>query len=199
MDQTAQLQKAALRRQLRELARGLTPEEREAASARARALLARQALWHQARAVLFYAPRPDELDLWPLLLEALAAGRQIALPRYLPAASEYGAALLADPARDLAPGKLGILEPVSHCPAFPLNRLDLVLAPGVGFDPHGRRLGRGKGYYDRLLAQVSGVRCGVALDAQVVPALPAEPHDQMLDCILTPTRWLVCGQRAARP
>jgi len=180
------------------LARGLSGAERAAASARARALLAMQAVWREARAVLFYAPLPDELDLWPLLLEALKGGRQIALPRYLPAAGEYGAALLADPARDLAPGKMGIPEPVSHCPIFPLNRLDLVLAPGVGFDPHGRRLGRGKGYYDRLLAQVGGVRCGVALDAQVVPALPAEPHDQMLDCILTPTRWLVCGPRAAR-
>jgi len=191
--------KAALRRQLRELARGLSSGERAAASAHARALLAAQPLWRQARAVLFYAPLPDELDLWPLLLEALREGRRIALPRYLPGAGEYGAALLAEPAHDLAPGKLGILEPVSHCPIFPLNRLDLVLAPGLGFDPHGRRLGRGKGYYDRLLAQVGGVRCGVGLDAQVVSALPAEPHDQMLDCILTPTRWLVCGQHAARP
>jgi 5-formyltetrahydrofolate cyclo-ligase len=199
VDQTVQQQKAALRRQLRELTRGLSPAEREAASARARALLATQAPWRQARAVLFYAPQPDELDLWPLLLEALDEGRQIALPRYLPQAGAYGAALVADPARDLAPGKLGILEPGPHCPAFPLNRLDLVLAPGVGFDPHGRRLGRGKGYYDRLLAQVGALRCGVALDRQIVPALPAEPHDQMLDCILTPTRWLVCAQRAARP
>lgn len=191
------MQKAALRRQLRELTRRLSATEREAASAGARALLAAQAPWRQARAVLFYAPRPDELDLWPLLLEALEAGRQVALPRYLPAAGEYGAALVADPSRDLAPGNLGIPEPSPRCPAFPLNALDLVLAPGVGFDPHGRRLGRGKGYYDRLLAHVGGVRCGVALDQQIVPALPVEPHDQMLDCILTPTRWLACRRRAA--
>jgi 5-formyltetrahydrofolate cyclo-ligase len=51
-------------------------------------------------------------------------------------------------------------------------------------------LGRGKGFYDRLLANVTSVKCGVAQDEQTVPILPAEPHDIAMDFILTPTRWL---------
>ena len=70
-----------------------------------------------------------------------------------------------------------------------LNRLDLVLVPGVAFDLNGRRLGRGKGYYDRLLAEFEGWTCGVAFDQQVVEAVPSEPHDMRLTCLVTPTRW----------
>ncbi|HTG44362.1 MAG TPA: 5-formyltetrahydrofolate cyclo-ligase, partial [Verrucomicrobiae bacterium] len=73
----------------------------------------------------------------------------------------------------------------------PLNRLDFVLVPGVAFDSTGRRLGRGRGFYDQLLAGVTGIKCGVALDEQIVEKLPTEAHDIAMDYILTPTRWLV--------
>ena len=66
----------------------------------------------------------------------------------------------------------------------------MILVPGVAFDLHGRRLGRGKGFYDQLLAGVRGTTCGVAFDVQVVRELPQEPHDARVNCILTPTRWL---------
>jgi len=77
-------------------------------------------------------------------------------------------------------------------------RLDLALVPGVAFDLNGHRLGRGKGYYDRLLAMLTGPACGVAFDQQIVSQVPNEPHDVRLSCILTPTRWHdVTGPRAA--
>jgi 5-formyltetrahydrofolate cyclo-ligase len=68
--------------------------------------------------------------------------------------------------------------------------LDLILVPGVAFDLQGRRLGRGKGYYDQLLGALHGTRCGVAFDQQVVDEIPMAPHDMTLHCILTPTRWV---------
>jgi 5-formyltetrahydrofolate cyclo-ligase len=74
-------------------------------------------------------------------------------------------------------------------------RLDLVLVPGIGFDVSGRRLGRGQGFYDRLLAGIAGTKCGVAFDQQVVGQIPAEKHDASMNFILTPTRWL----EAAKP
>ena len=70
--------------------------------------------------------------------------------------------------------------------------LDVVLVPGVAFDLGGRRLGRGAGYYDRLLTGVRGTTCGVAFDEQISGELPVEPHDVHVNCILTPTRWLSC-------
>ena len=69
-----------------------------------------------------------------------------------------------------------------------MNRLDLVLVPGVAFDLQGRRLGRGRGFYDRLLADVDGIKCGIAFDEQMVNEVPAGPPDVRLNFILTPTR-----------
>ena len=134
-----------------------------------------------------------ELDVWPLVLEALSFGKMVSLPRYLPGNRIYEAAMITDLGKDLRAGKLAIREPEDHCVAISLKQLDLILVPGVAFDRDGRRLGRGKGFYDRLLSPVTGIKCGVGFDFQVREQLPEEPHDVRLDCIMTPTRWLIAG------
>jgi len=182
--------KVTLRRRVRAELNRMIPAQRAAASARACTLLQRQTAWENAKSVLFYAPLAEEPDLWPLLAGALAAGKIIALPRFVPEDNSYVACEIHEPARDLEPGRFGIREPADRCPELPLNRLDLVLVPGVAFDLHGRRLGRGKGFYDQLLAAVRGTSCGVAFDEQIVGEIPVEPHDAHLNCILTPTRWI---------
>ena len=73
-------------------------------------------------------------------------------------------------------------------PKFRFSVPDLILVPGVAFDLSGHRLGRGKGFYDRLLANARGVKCGVAFDEQIVKAVAAGTHDIRMDFILTPTR-----------
>ena len=133
------------------------------------------------------------MNVWPLFLEALGGGKSVSLPRYRPAQGFYEAAQVTDLERDLRPGKLGIREPAEHCRPISLKQLDLILVPGVAFDRIGRRLGRGRGFYDRLLSSVTGTKCGVAFDFQVKEQLPEEPHDVRLDCILMPTRWLIAG------
>jgi 5-formyltetrahydrofolate cyclo-ligase len=189
-----------LRARLRARLTGIPAARRQRDSARVRALLARQAVWREAKAVLFYAPLPDEIDLTALLEEALAEGKAAALPRFLAETGAYAACQIENFARDCAPGKFGVREPAARCPIFPLNRLDLALVPGVGFDAAGHRLGRGRGYYDRLLAQAAGTRCGVAFDEQMTPEIPAEPHDIILNCIITPTQWVeIPGRRLKLP
>jgi 5-formyltetrahydrofolate cyclo-ligase len=179
--------KSALRRQLRAHHATLTAADRAKASAQFRDQMLRFSGWHQARLILLYAPMPDELDvalLWP---DALAAGQSLAFPSFVPTTGTYQARRVQDPNRDLQPGFFGIREPGPKCAVIPLNRLDLVLVPGVGFTPDGHRLGRGRGYYDRLLTDVRGLKCGVGFDQQLVESIPTEPHDVILDCILTPT------------
>ena len=114
----------------------------------------------------------------------------MALPGFEAEENSYVAREIEDLATDLDRGQFGIREPNPDCREVLLNRLDLTLVPGVGFDFKGRRLGRGKGFYDRLLAQISGTTCGVGFDEQIVEAIPTEPHDVQLNCILTPTRWI---------
>jgi 5-formyltetrahydrofolate cyclo-ligase len=182
--------KQALRSQVSARLKQMEPGQRAAASARARALLASQALWKTAQWVLFFAPLPEELDVWPLLTEALAAGKKVGLPRFVAEDESYEACQIQDPKSDLRVGHFGIREPASRCAPLRSTRLDLILVPGIAFDLNGSRLGRGKGYYDQLLGELRGTTCGVAFDEQIVDEIPIAPHDVRLDCILTPTRWV---------
>jgi 5-formyltetrahydrofolate cyclo-ligase len=183
--------KSALRARVRELLRALTPENRTALSQTLCNIARCQQTWQQARAILFFAPLADEADLTPLLTDAWRAGQLTALPRYDSTTNQYAAALIQS-AADLSPGRFNVLEPKAGCPSVPLNQLDLVFVPGVAFDLTGRRLGRGKGFYDRLLAEFRGHKCGVAFDAQIVATVPEEPHDVRVDSILTPAGWQMC-------
>jgi 5-formyltetrahydrofolate cyclo-ligase len=190
MSSAARLSKAELRRDLRLVLRNLPDAARKEASEKAGARLCRQEIWEAARSVLFYSSIAGELDLSAVIESALHAGKVVLLPRFVAETGTYEAVQVFDLKRDCAPGKFGISEPGPQFAVYPLKSLDLVLAPGIGFDLDGRRLGRGGGFYDRLLARVAGAKCGVAFDQQIVGEIPAEGHDIRMDFILTPTRWV---------
>ncbi len=183
--------KAALRKQQYAANKSISPDQRAAAAELMRTRFKALEVWRKSNSILFYAPLTDEPDIWPLVAEADAAGKIVTLPRYSEVDQAYLAARVLNLSQDLHSARLGIREPVADCPAYPLNQLDLVLVPGVVWSGTGYRIGRGKGYYDRLLAAVSGVKLGVAFDWQFSESVPVLPHDIRLDCILTPTRWLV--------
>jgi 5-formyltetrahydrofolate cyclo-ligase len=199
MQNTIREAKRALRTQIGALLKEIALGEQVTASARARALLKQQAVWQTAQWILFFAPLPGELDIWPLLAEALSAGKKVALPRFAPETRAYETRQVLDLGADVQVGHFGIREPHRGCAPLPSPRLDLILVPGVAFDVHGRRLGRGKGYYDQLLKGLRGTTCGVAFDQQFVAEVPAGPHDVCLDCLLTPTRWIEVPSSDPRP
>jgi 5-formyltetrahydrofolate cyclo-ligase len=147
-----------------------------------------QAQIPSAHTILFFAPLPDELDVWPMLEMSLALETNCALPFFDAEKNTYGAKLLKTLATDIVIGKFGVREPAASCVEIPLNQFDLVLVPGMAFDLHGNRLGRGQGFYDRILSGASGVKCGVAHDFQLLEKIPAEPHDAKVDFIFTPSR-----------
>jgi 5-formyltetrahydrofolate cyclo-ligase len=141
-----------------------------------------------AHTILFFAPLPDEMDVWPMLELALATGTNCALPFFDAEKNSYGAKLLKNLASDIIVGKFGVREPAASCEEIPLNQFDLVLVPGLAFDLSGNRLGRGQGFYDRILAKASGIKCGVGYDFQLLKKIPTEPHDAKVDFIFTPSR-----------
>ncbi len=96
---------------------------------------------------------------------------------------------------DVQRGALGVWEPVpARAPALRTNALTVVLVPGMAFSRSGERLGRGGGYYDRLLHEV-GLKAriiGVAIDSLLGDSLPMEPHDQRVQEIVTDSGWISC-------
>jgi 5-formyltetrahydrofolate cyclo-ligase len=139
-----------------------------------------------AHTILFFAPLPDELDIWPVLELSLALGTACALPFFDAKKNSYGAKTIQTLATDIVAGKFGVREPAASCAEISLDKFDLVLVPGMAFDLHGNRLGRGTGFYDRLLENASGIKCGVGYNFQLLENVPVEPHDAPVDFILTP-------------
>jgi 5-formyltetrahydrofolate cyclo-ligase len=182
--------KAALRVIARQRLKRISPEQRGRDSIRACERLAQQQVWRTASVLLCYASQANELDIAPLVESALESGKTVALPQFDAKTRAYRACQITVPLSQVAIGTFGIREPGAHCATLPLNRLDLILVPGLAFDLAGHRLGRGRGYYDLLLAGLRAVKCGLAFDEQVQPEIPVETHDVLLDCILTPTRWV---------
>ncbi|NLK00858.1 MAG: 5-formyltetrahydrofolate cyclo-ligase [Clostridia bacterium] len=95
---------------------------------------------------------------------------------------------------DLEPGTMGILEPTKKKVIVDINRLDLILVPGIAFDRMGNRVGYGLAYYDRFLKKFSPstVKIALAYDFQVVPSVPHEKHDQVVDLIITEKEIIHC-------
>ena len=187
--------KSILREQMRARWKTIAAAERVLGPACLRAPGARAHFFAEAQTVLLFAPLPDEPDITALFDEIWTSGRTLALPRFDAASGAYAPCGVTNRA-ELVAGRFGVLEPGPACPLIPLNQLDFTFVPGVAFDLEGRRLGRGKGFYDRLLAGVRGHKCGVALEAQIVTEVPEEPHDVRVDSILTPTRWHGCRRAA---
>jgi len=183
-------QKTALRKRIREQLKKLTPELRTVHSANACLLLEKQAVWKKAAVILFFAPLPEEPDIWPLAADALEAKKIIALPKFIPERDHYAGCEIQNFSSDVQAGQFGIREPKADCAEIPSSGFDLILVPGVAFDLHGNRLGRGKGFYDRLLSQFRGIKCGIAFDEQIENEIPTGAHDVRMDFILTPTRWV---------
>lgn len=135
--------------------------------------------WQAARHVALYFPLPSEPDLLPLLS---AAGKTFYFPRITATGLEVAA---CSDVASLAPGPLGTKEPVGAA-ADPLI-IDFALIPGLAFDGNGGRLGRGGGFYDRLLPVFSpqAFLTGVCFQCQKIAPLPLEPHDGLLHCLVT--------------
>ncbi|NDW13718.1 5-formyltetrahydrofolate cyclo-ligase [Bacteroides sp. 214] len=133
----------------------------------------------RAKVVVAYYSLPDEVcthqfvERWArqktILLPAIV-GNELELRRYTGAHS-------------LRTGAYGIPEPAGETfQAY--HEIDLIIIPGVAFDRAGRRLGRGKGYYDRILPQLNAYKIGVCFPFQLVEEVPTEEFDARMDEII---------------
>lgn len=177
------MQKAELRKQIRLNKQQYGQAELAVLSEAVRRRLQSHPLYQRAAPLLLFSPLPDEPDIRGVIDEA-AMTRRVLLPVVTGSESmelrEY-----RGPER-MSRGAFGILEPEGK--AFTdYASIDLAVIPGVAFDAAGHRLGRGRGYYDRLLAAMAPFAVptlGLCFDFQKLPAIPVEPHDIPVDEVL---------------
>lgn len=184
--------KAALRREGLDAVRAMPSGERAVGAETALSHLKDWPAYRDARAVAVFCGTREEIDTEPVIRHALAEGKTVYLPRVHRDAAggtsgtTMGLVRLRDYERDLTEGAFGILEPREDLPDDPDAAPDLILVPGTAFDERGGRVGRGKGYYDRFLEGRTATRAGFCFEVQVLrKKLPLEPHDQLLDALVT--------------
>ena len=179
--------KDEMRREARRRLRDLLPGARSAAETAIARLVWTVPEVAEARTLLLYAHLPDEVSTDAIAIEALTRGVHVVFPRVLPGTRAMDLHTVAEP-DSLRIGAYGIREPdPERCARVPVEAVDAVLVPGLAWDRHGARLGRGAGYYDRLFAlpEWRGFRCGVFFAAQEFPALPTDPWDVPLQVVVT--------------
>ncbi len=161
--------------------------------------------WAQSDEVLLFDSMPDEVNTGPLITAADREGKRIYLPRMH--GSDIYFHLFA--AADLEPHSYGMMEPPADAPmwspaaADATGRQTVIICPGLAFDDHGRRLGRGKGFYDRFLSGLAGAPqwnptvavIAICFEIQVVDEVPTGPHDLRVDAIVTEERTVRAGPR----
>jgi 5-formyltetrahydrofolate cyclo-ligase len=136
---------------------------------------------------MLYLSTPTEVDTAPIALKCWQAGKTVVVPKV----SWDQRRMLPVEIHSLQTGittttALDIREPIAGKP-IPLDLIDLVIVPGVGFTPSGYRIGRGMGFYDRFLAQpeFQGASCGLAFAEQVIDDVPVLDHDMPLGMLVT--------------
>ncbi len=175
--------KSELRNRIAQKRRALDPHWTANASAQIAERMQAFEAFQIARTVALYKAISGEVALDRLFPTCWAQGKRTCIPVFNADLNIYEWAEITEQTT-FRTGNYGIQEP-EQMPAFAMNPIDLMVVPGVAFDADGNRLGRGGGYYDRLLADFPGVAVAVAFDFQVLPRIPHTTHDIPVDYVIT--------------
>ncbi|MBQ3131067.1 MAG: 5-formyltetrahydrofolate cyclo-ligase [Clostridia bacterium] len=172
-------EKTALRAEMKSRIAAMSHDEMTRQSITACMRLTQSSEFINADTVLVYKAMKGECDPQMLADIAYGMGKRVAYPRC--EGSELGL-YLADEGQ-LVSGVFGILEPDESCQRITIDEVDFAVIPGAAFDKQGGRLGRGKGYYDRLLKEAKAVKAGLCFNEQLVERVPMESHDGRMNMI----------------
>jgi len=177
--------KAEVRRRVRDRLASLTRRERKEKSWRVCRTVLGLPEVASAEVVMLFLSLPDEVDTTPLIEELRRLGKLLAVPHTDVASGELAPVLLR-PGASLHLGALDVPEPDVHEPVA-AEAIDIVVVPGRAFDRTGRRVGRGKGFYDRFLAGSvpQSRRLAVAYGCQVFDEVPAGRDDVPVEVLVT--------------
>ena len=141
--------------------------------------------------VLFYISYDNEVNTHDIIKKTIKSNKEV----YVPISDVENKEIIISKLEDwnnLSVGAYGILEP-NIKNNFPLDKIDLIIIPGIAFDDKGNRLGHGMGYYDKLLQKKKkSTKIGLAFEFQIIKQICVQKHDIPVDKIITEIRIINC-------
>jgi len=190
------MDKVELRGQLRNRLLAMPPEQRKDQSRKACRNLMALPQYQDASIIMIYLSLSHEVDTSEAILHAWQLGKTIAVPKISWQQRHMIPVQITSLETGFATGASGLRNPVAGAP-IPFGQIDLVVAPALGFDRLGNRLGRGGSFYDRFFAnkEVIASRCGLAFAEQLVDSIPITESDQPVDFVVTDEEVIRCKGR----
>ncbi len=178
--------KRQLRQLLRERVAAIPPEQMHERSVAACRLLCAQREYREADVIMIFLSTPHEIETSHIALKAWADSKRVLAPHVSWEQRRMLPIEIKSLDSDLRHGGMGLREPIDGMP-IPVSEIDLVVVPGLAFDGHGNRLGRGRGFYDRFLSHrdFRAVACALALEEQFVEQVPHEEGDVPVHMLVT--------------
>lgn len=171
----------------------LAADEAISAAERVFSRLERTAAFLLADKILLYHSLPDELSTRSFL-EKWHSRKHF----YLPRVNGVNLDILPYDNSRMHIGAFNIEEPTGD-DLTDISEIELIVTPGVAYDRNGNRVGRGKGYYDRLLAETRAVKIGVGYDFQLIDDdIETDGHDVQVDIIITENRHITVRKQRGR-
>ncbi len=196
MSGDAASEKAALRRVLRDRRAAIPAELRAGWSAAVAARVQGLDVWRRAETVhLFIGALPGEVETRGLAAACLVAGKVLVCPRV---AGERLELRRVEDLNALARSdRWGLWEPTERCAPVEPRAIELALVPGLGFGRRGGRLGMGRGFYDRFLAETDAPRVGLCFELQLLSSTPVDERDAAMHRVVTELRVLDAAEHAS--
>lgn len=154
--------------------------------------------FQRARVVATYLAMPGEVQTAPLLVACRQLGQRLCVPAYDSRAGCYRLAWLTANDDIVTVGRLQVPEPAEPVWISQPETVEVVLTPGLAFDTTGRRLGHGRGGFDRLLEKLTAYKIGLAFETQLRARIPIETHDILMDAVVTEKEIYLRAERVAR-
>ncbi|MDY3933249.1 MAG: 5-formyltetrahydrofolate cyclo-ligase [Muribaculaceae bacterium] len=181
--------KAEIRRAIKAIKESITEDYRRSASDAIISAVERTDLFRNATSILMYHSLPDEVITHDAIIR-WSQQKRIFLPKVI------GNDIMVVPystSDSMTKGAFNILEP-SGSDSIDVNSIDLIIVPAVALSPTGGRIGRGKGYYDRLLASCNRPKLGIIYQFQLCKPFETETHDVSIDYIITEKSFITTSK-----
>ena len=190
------MEKVELRRQLRNCLLAMSPQQRKDKSRKACRNLISTEQFQNASIIMMYLSLPHEVDTSDAILQAWQLGKTVAVPKISWQQRHMIPVRINSLDTGFSTGTWGLRNPLTGVP-IPFGQIDLVVAPALGFDRKGNRLGRGGSFYDRFFANkdLRASRCGLAFAEQVLESIPTTESDEPVDLLVTDEEVVYCDGR----